>query len=168
MITDAPIQATIERAEQFDFNSYQLTPLASFVVKAKVLSKTDYMLGRESDLSPTDLALGWKKMSDEAVLNKIVITQSGRWYRWHVQDFPIPRSEIETQSANMHLIPATDAIEAMIKQVKQGQIIEMRGYLVRVDAKDGWHWQSSLTRSDNGAHACELVFVESFKISSGR
>ena len=105
MITDAPIQATIERAEQFDFNSYQLTPLASFVVKAKVLSKTDYMLGRESDLSPTDLALGWEKMSDEAVLNKIVITQSGRWYRWHVQDFPIPRSEIETQSANMHLIP---------------------------------------------------------------
>jgi hypothetical protein len=106
-------------------------------------------------------------MSDETVLNQIEITQSGRWYHWQVQDFPIPRTEIETQSANMHLIPASNAIESMIKQVKQGQIIEMRGYLVRVDAKDGWQWLSSLTRNDTGAHACELVFVESFNVSVG-
>jgi hypothetical protein len=106
-------------------------------------------------------------MSDEAVLNKIVITQSGRWYHWQVDDFPIPRIEIETQSANMHLIPASNAVESMIKKVKQGQIIDMRGYLVRVDAKDGWHWLSSLTRNDTGAHACELVFVESFNVSVG-
>lgn len=126
------------------------------------------MLGRESDLSPVDFALGWKNMSDEAVLDKIVITQSSRWYRWQAQDFPIPRIEIETQSANMHLIPATNTIEAMINQVKEGELIEMHGYLVRVDAKDGWHWQSSLTRNDIGAHACELVYVESFKILTER
>jgi hypothetical protein len=166
-ITDEPKQAIIVKAEHFDFKSYQITPLASFVIKAKVLSKNSYLLGRGSDLSPIDLALGWKNMSDEAVLNQIVITQSGRWYHWQVQDFPIPRIEIETQSANMHLIPASNAIESMIKQVKQGEIIEMRGYLVRVDAKDGWHWLSSLTRNDKGAHACELVFVESFNVSVG-
>jgi len=165
-ISEAPKQTTIERAEHFNFKHYQITPLARFVVKAKVLSKSNYRLGRESDLSPIDLALGWQKMSDESVLNKIVITQSNRWYHWHVQDFPISRNEIETQSANMHLIPSTNAVESMIEQVKQGEIIEMRGYLVRVDAKDGWHWQSSLTRNDIGAHACELVFVDSFNISS--
>lgn len=167
-VSDEPIQTTILSAEPFDFKSYQITPLASFVIKAKVLSKNSYLLGRESDLSPIDLALGWKNMSDEAVLNKVVITQSGRWYHWRVEDFPIPRSEIETQSANMHLIPATKTIEAMIKQVKQGQIIDMRGYLVRVDASDGWQWLSSLTRNDTGAHACELVFVESFNVSVGQ
>jgi hypothetical protein len=91
-------------------------------------------------------------MSDETVLNQIEITQSDRWYHWRVQDFPIPRSEIETQSANMHLIPASNAIESMIKQVKQGQIIEMRGYLVRVNAKDGWQWVSSFTRNDMPAN----------------
>jgi hypothetical protein len=166
-IIDEPKQTTIAKAEPFDFKNYQITPLASFVIKAKVLSKNGYLLGRESDLSPIDLALGWKNMSDETVLNQIEITQSGRWYHWQVQDFPIPRTEIETQSANMHLIPASNAIESMIKQVKQGQIIEMRGYLVRVDAKDGWQWLSSLTRNDTGAHACELVFVESFNVSVG-
>lgn len=135
MVTDAPKQTTIERVQHFEFKSYQITPLASFVIKAKILSINTYLLGRESDLSPIDLVLGWKNMSDEAVLNKIVITQSSRWYHWQVQDFPIPRSEIETQSANMHLIPATKAVESMIKQAKQGQIIEIQGYLVRVDAK---------------------------------
>ncbi|MDO7596360.1 MAG: hypothetical protein MUQ51_03065 [Pseudomonadota bacterium] len=164
-ISDEPKQTTIVKAESFDFKSYQITPLASFVIKAKVLSKNGYLMGRESDLSPIDLALGWKKMSDETVLNQIEITQSGRWYHWQVQDFPIPRTEIETQSANMHLIPASKAIESMIKQVKHGQIIDMRGYLVRVDSKDGWHWLSSLTRNDTGAHACELVFVQSFNVS---
>jgi hypothetical protein len=167
LVSDDPKQTAILAGKPFDFNSYQITPLASFVIKAKVLSKNSYLLGRESDLSPIDLALGWKKMSDEAVLNKIVITQSGRWYHWQVDDFPIQRIEIETQSANMHLIPASNAIESMIKQVKQGQIIDMRGYLVRVDAKDGWHWLSSLTRNDTGAHACELVFVESVNVSVG-
>jgi hypothetical protein len=167
LVSDDPKQTAILSAEPFDFKSYHITPLASFVIKAKVLSKNNYLLGRESDLSPIDLALGWKKMSDEAVLNKIVITQSGRWYHWQVDDFPIPRIEIETQSANMHLIPASNAVESMIKKVKQGQIIDMRGYLVRVDAKDGWHWLSSLTRNDTGAHACELVFVESFNVSVG-
>lgn len=167
LVSDDPKQTAILAGKPFDVKSYQITPLASFVIKAKVLSKNSYLLGRESDLSPIDLALGWKKMSDEAVLNQIVITQSGRWYHWQVDDFPIPRIEIETQSANMHLIPASNAIESMIKQVKQGQIIDMRGYLVRVDAKDGWHWLSSLTRNDTGAHACELVFVESFNVSVG-
>lgn len=167
LVSDDPKQTAILSAEPFDFKSYHITPLASFVIKAKVLSKNNYLLGRESDLSPIDLALGWKKMSDEAVLNKIVITQSGRWYHWQVDDFHIPRIEIETQSANMHLIPASNAVESMIKKVKQGQIIDMRGYLVRVDAKDGWHWLSSLTRNDTGAHACELVFVESFNVSVG-
>jgi hydrogenase maturation factor HypF (carbamoyltransferase family) len=73
-------------------------------------------------------------MSDEGGLNQIEITQSGRRYHWQVQNVPISRTEIETQSAHMHLIPATNTIESMIKQAKQGQIIEMRGCPVRVDA----------------------------------
>ena len=103
-------------------------------------------------------------MSDESVLDNIDISQSGRWYRWSTNNFPIPRREIETQSANMHLIPANDLVEDMIDQVKQGQIIRITGSSVRVDAKDGWHWQSSLTREDTGAHACELVYVTSFGV----
>jgi len=164
MVADPPRQEKLLNTTQIVLDNYLITLLAGFDIKAKVLSKAGYSLGRESDLSSVDLALGWQKMSDESVLDNIEISQSGRWYRWSTNNFPIPRREIETQSANMHLIPANDLVEDMIDQVKQGQIIRITGSLVRVDAKDGWHWQSSLTREDIGAHACELVYVTSFEV----
>ncbi len=129
-----------------------------------MLAREDYSLGRERDLSPVDFAFGWQYMSDETALDKIDISQSGRWYRWHVEEFPIPRQAIETQSANMHLIPADDLVEDLIDQAKQGQIVELSGYLICADADDGWYWQSSLTRNDTGAHACEVIYVERFQI----
>ena len=98
----------------------------------------------------------------ESVLDQMDIWQSNRWYRWHVDRFPIPREEIETHSANMHLIPANDWIETLIDRARKGDIVELSGRLVRVDGDDGWHWISSLSRSDRGNHSCELVWVEKF------
>ena len=161
---ESPVQQGLKQPDNFQFKGYQITPLAEFKIRAKVLSREAYSLGRESELSPVDFALGWGEMSDEAVLEKIDISQSGRWYRWRVQEFPIPRKTIETHSANMHLIPANDLVEDTIDLVKQGQVIELDGYLIRAEADDGWHWQSSLTRNDTGAHACELVYVESAQL----
>ncbi len=163
-VIEAPVQHNLKQAEKFRHKGYQITPLAEFQLKGKILSREDYSFGRESDLSPIDLALGWGTMSDEAILDKIDISQSGRWYRWRVQEFPIPRKAIETQSANMHMVPANDLVEDLLGMTKQGQIIELTGYLIRVDSDDGWHWQSSITRNDTGARACELIFVESFQI----
>lgn len=163
-VTEPPIQHELKQADSFSFKSYQITPLAEFQLKGKVLAREDYSLGRESDLSPVDFALGWQYMSDESVLDKIDISQSGRWYRWRAQEFPIPRRTIETQSANMHIIPANELVEDMIDLVKQGQIIELKGYLIRAEADDGWHWQSSLTRDDTGTRACELIYVESIQL----
>ena len=111
-----------------------------------------------------DLALGWGRMSDARVLADIDITQSGRWYRWRTDDFPIPRREIETHSANMHLIPANDRVEDELDDIDAGQIVELRGYLVGVEADDGWRWISSLSREDTGASACELVYVQRARI----
>src|SRR6185437_4176759 len=65
-----------------------------------------YRFDAGAALVPEDFALGWGRMSDSAVLQQIDITQSARFYYWSVRQFPIPRREIETHSANMHLIPA--------------------------------------------------------------
>lgn len=163
-VDKAPKQIAIDNAEPFEFSDYLITPLADFSLDAKVLSREDYMLGRESDLSPTDLALGWQHMSDETVLADIEISQSGRWYRWRTQALPIPRRAIETESANMHMVPADDNVAAMLDMVRPGQIISLQGQLIRAEGYDGWRWQSSLSRNDTGAHACELMFVTSLQI----
>jgi len=163
-VAEAPVQTDLQQAGSFQHKGFKITPLAEFKLQGKILSREDYSFGRESELSPIDLALGWGSMSDEAVLDKIDISQSGRWYRWQVKDFPIPRKAIETQSANMHMVPANDLVEDLLEASKQGQIIELSGYLVRVDADDGWSWQSSMTRNDTGAKACELILVQSFQV----
>jgi hypothetical protein len=156
---------TSRNQQAFRHNGYTITPLESFTIEARVLATKDYTFGREADLSPVDLALGWGAMSDEAILSKIDISQSNRFYYWQVQEFPIPRQEIETHSANMHMIPANTQIEKTLKSVRPGQVVKLSGYLIEAKSDDGWRWKSSLTRSDTGAGACEVIFVKSLSVS---
>jgi hypothetical protein len=103
-------------------------------------------------------------MSDESALETIRISQANRYFYWHVDEFPIPRMEIETHASNMHIIPADDRIESALKCARKGEIVCFSGYLIEVDTQDGWHWSSSLSRSDTGSGACGLVWVEAFQV----
>lgn len=139
---------------------YAIYPLQDFSIEARVLGREDYHLGREAELSPTDLALGWGPMDDPKVLADIRITQGNRWFYWHADTLPISRRELETHAANMHMIPADDAVARALAQVRAGEHVRLAGKLVRVEGDDGWRWVSSLTREDTGAGACELVWLE--------
>ncbi len=154
-----PFQTDPGSNKPFMFDNFIITPLADFEISARVLARESYYFGKESNLSPLDLVLGWGRMSDPEILEKISIRQSSRWYYWSTSSFPIPRREIETHSANMHMIPANEQVEEILDDVDQGQIIRLKGQLIRVDADDGWRWVSSLSREDTGARACELVYV---------
>jgi hypothetical protein len=161
---ELPQQASVSGRGKFTHNGHEITPLQSFEVSARVLGTAIYRTDREAKLSPVDLALGWGRMSDSEVLKHIRISQSGRFYFWSTDNFPIPRREIETFSANMHMIPANSQIEAALKAVRPGQLVTIRGYLIEARASDGWTWRSSLTRTDTGAGACELIWVEALSV----
>lgn len=161
---DPPVQNTIMESPSMLQGEYVITPLADFQVQAKVLGRKNYSWGRESDLSPVDLALGWGRMSDESILEHFDISQSGRWYYWRTDRLVIPRNEIQTSSANMHMIPASDEIAERLNDVKEGEIVQFSGKLVNVEAGDGWRWISSTTRNDRGNGSCEVVWVEDFEI----
>jgi len=156
-------QQTKTQASPFNHQGYQIIPLYDFGLQAKVLSKKSYR-DHLSDIGPIDIALGWNQMSDEAVLKDIHISQRGRWYYWKTPQFPIPRKNIETSSANMHLIHANDKVKAAIAKVKKGQIIELYGQLVKVKKQGRVVWKSSTTRNDTGGGACEVIYVRSFKV----
>lgn len=139
---------------------HTITPLEPFQLEARVLAREDYRFDRGAQVSPTDLALGWGPMADPQVLEQITISQGNRWYRWRVEQFPIPRREIELHSANMHLIPANESVADTLASIRPGQHIALSGQLVRVEGDDGFRWLSSLTREDTGEGACELIWVE--------
>ena len=163
LIEAAPLQEDTA-ASAFSFKGYTIEPLQDFQIEARVLAAETYRTDREAELSPVDLALGWGRMSDSAVLEEVRISQSGRFYYWHVNEFPIPREEIEQSSANMHMIPANGSIAQRLKAVRPGQTVRIDGWLVEAKASDGWHWRSSLTRKDTGSGACEVIFVRDLQV----
>ena len=161
---DPPVQKDLKSVGRLSHRGYSINLLADFHGKVRVLSREDYGFGRESELSPMDLVLGWGSMSDESITDRIKIRQFHRLYGWSVRRFPIPRREIETSSANVHLIPADAGVSQQMKRVKRGHLIELRGHLVEVVSPDGWRWKSSLTREDTGAHSCEVIWIERLEI----
>ena len=164
-VSEAPIQALLDTPNVVQHNGFNLTQVASFKLQAKVLAIEKYYADKGSSISPVDLALGWGPMSNESVLQEIEIRQSNRFYWWRTDDFPIPRRDIETNSANMHIIPATDRVADEVEQIRVGDLIELSGYLVNASSTtENWYWQSSLTRNDTGNGACELIWVQQLKI----
>jgi len=158
---DSPRQTDVPASlAPFRLQAATLKPLAGFSVEARVLSREDYSVGREADLSPTDLALGWGRMRDDDVLSRLDISQGGRFYsyRWEDQP-PLPPPEIVRSSANMHLIPANEAAAEALRRVRKDDRVRIDGWLVEAEATDGWRWRSSTTREDSGAGACEVIYV---------
>jgi hypothetical protein len=161
---EQPIQTNLSNNKEWQKDEFTIKALAGYKIKARVLSRNNFSIGRESKLSPVDLALGWRQMSDQAIIDKIKITQSNRWYHWETDAHPIPFSEITQNSANVHIIPGNELVENKLDDVYKGSLIEVNGYLVEVNAKDGWHWKSSLSRDDTGGESCELFWVEDLEI----
>src|SRR5262245_23512627 len=135
---DEPIQQDAYR-DSFEFKGYKMVPLASFAIRARVLSSENYRFDAGAKLSPIDLALGWRRMADPAIYRSLNITQSSRWYHysWSTQP-PIPVEEIVRSSANMHMIPANSAVENALEQAAEGDYIRIKGYLVEVFGANGW------------------------------
>ncbi len=150
---------------QYAYPGYEIVALEPFEIEARVLSRRDYRTGRESDLSLTDLALGWGPMARDDTLEYIEISQSNRWYHWRASALPIPRRDIESHSANMHMIAANPDVANKLSDVPTDARVHISGQLVEVRAPDGWKWRSSLTRHDTGDGACEVVWVESLRWS---
>jgi hypothetical protein len=164
LVTEAPIQVSVQPSG-FRIDDYQVTKKARFEIHARVLGTEAYYLHREADLSPIDLALGWGVMSDQSLLNQLDISQSGRWYRWRYDhSIPVSDQQIIASSGNMHMVPAGASVERSLKKLREGDIIILQGYLVDVDHESGWKWRTSMSRTDMGAGACEIVYVESITV----
>ncbi|MGI8435773.1 MAG: hypothetical protein ACR2NX_02560 [Chthoniobacterales bacterium] len=142
---------------------FQLQPLAGFSIEARVLHRKNYHFDTSAELAPTDLALGWGRMSDQVVLDRLQISQSMRFYWYEYRNPPpIPKDEIIRHSSNMHIIAATREIERECASLHEGELVRLEGELVEATGEGIRPWRSSLRRDDSGNGACELFFVQRF------
>lgn len=164
LVSESPVQKETS-AKPIKYKDVVLDPLAEYSLKARVLSTERYWIDKLAKVVPTDVALGWGVMSDTKVIEGLNIWQEGRFYfySWRGEP-PAEPSLITKSSANMHLIPSTTYVDQEIKKLRRGQIVGLRGYLVRVNYPDGTDARSSLAREDSGAGACEIMWVQSIEV----
>ncbi|MDR1010002.1 MAG: hypothetical protein LBM04_02550 [Opitutaceae bacterium] len=160
---DDPGQTAGDLPPPFVHNGYTITPLAHYAITAVVLARDRYRFDTMSGICPVDLGLGWGPMSDAERINLMDFYQSYRWMDWRVSaknksKLGLSPSEVNRHAANTHCIPADAAIKKTLLSVKRHDLVTLKGYLIRANNSKN-SFLSSLSRTDTGAGACEIVFV---------
>jgi hypothetical protein len=160
LISSEPEQTAEAEESPIDYGAFRLKPLAHFAVDGRLLHSKVYRYDRGAALVPVDLALGWGPMSDQSVLDRLTITQSMRFY-WYEYQLPPPIApdQIVSHSTNVHVIPATKEIAERCKSLRAGALVHLTGELVEATGPEIGTWRSSLSRTDTGNGACELMWV---------
>ncbi|MGD8590592.1 MAG: hypothetical protein PVG22_17350 [Chromatiales bacterium] len=150
-------------------------PLQRLVIKARLLSRNNISLGSWDHISPVDLGLGWRRMSDTRILQQLDCTQynapiggsrflscqahAGSDIRNWSRD---KQAELWRQLTHVHAIPATQQIEKLLSRLRPGQILALDGQLVEVqDNKRRTLLKSSTILGDRN---CEVMWVESVQL----
>ena len=164
-----PLQQDIAIADQFMMSipGYSLTAVSRFSMTSLVLAAREYDDDdRNSDISKMDLAVAWGSMSSADRADDLKVSQRDRFYTWrYARNTGLTRSEVQEQTANLHLIPGSDAVAQVLKGIEKGQVAQFSGFLVNASSDDGWMWKTSMRRDDTGDGACELFFVTSIEIA---
>jgi hypothetical protein len=168
LIASDPTQENLPGNEPaFDFRDFHLKPLARFALDARLLHSRVYRFDPGAPLVPIDLAVGWGPMSDQQVLDHIHISQSMRFFWYQYQNPPpIAKEEIISHATNIHIIPSTPELAAACKSLRCGAIVHLSGELVEATGPHIGTWRSSLSRTDTGNGACELLYLEEMEILS--
>lgn len=160
LVQNPPVQKPASAVSLPSVDGWHLSAVAEYRLRARVLGTKRYHSGFGSDLVPIDVAVGWGRMSDQAVLDQFKLSMSNRFFFYQWDEAPaIPPEEIMRSAANNHVIAANDAVRKTIRSLVPGHIVTMTGYLVNATGPGGEAWNSSLRRDDTGNGACEVFYV---------
>ena len=152
--------------------TYTLTPRAAYEIAGLVVSqhRGDALFNLYHQADPgniRDICVVWGETVTNGSYRKVKFS-SGEFtcsYSWSGAVTPVFRPE---KVSNNHLIPADRAIARRIGAIRVGDQIRMTGLLVDYTVtKDGQHVfarRTSLTRSDTGNGACEILYVTGLSV----
>lgn len=148
-----------------------IIPQADYKITAKVQSKhkISYWSDTAESLSKYDLALSWGELINSKYDKYISYSQTGRQYMFMYKDeCPLTGEYISEHSANTHIIAANNNILSGVKDIKEGDIVYLEGYLVNVfmnNKGNSYEWNTSLARNDNSYNSgCEILYVNKLMI----
>jgi len=175
-----PLQSEVDNNEPIKFSkdgfAYNLTPVAKYQIQALDVHRMDYRffsIYNSDSVFPVDLCLIWgENLKNKSYQNKnLSFSQDFRFclYKWRGETLFSP-----DLISNNHLIANDKKILSVVDKIKAGDQVSISGYLVDVEANkvgevsdydpNSFSLTSSLTRTDDGAGACEIIYIEDIKI----
>lgn len=152
-----------------------LLPVARFETRGRVLNIERFkpyqsLVNWIPGLRPAthDIGLGFGPMSDSANVGRFTFSHEGVNHGLRAL-FARPRDAMTQQEfdalapniTNVHVIPASDAVYAQLRRVKQGELVTLRGLLVNVRDAEGRIATTSTTAGDRD---CEIMWLEEIRI----
>jgi len=160
-----PLQVDLKDGGVVPLAGWTLKIRAHYEITARILGIERYRFDALASLIPEDLALGWGPMSDSRTLRRIDISQSNRFYYWREpKGGPLPPQAIIAHSANTHVIPADPLVARELGRLRPGETVTLSGDLVDAARADGTYIRTSLSRTDTGAGACEVMLVRDVEV----
>jgi hypothetical protein len=172
-----PLQEPYEPTETYQRKikngSVTITPVATYRIAGKVMSKRKYTHGWGSEVAPFDLALVWGMLTYPHVQKALSIEHDSTrmaWFRVKGSEPPVSMDYAMSHGSNNHIIPANETIrEACDRQVKVQDKILLEGYLVNVEGRNTEQkisMKTSLSRTDEGRGACEIIYVTRLQVGN--
>jgi len=178
--TNQPFQNEISNMEEIEFKKdgylWQLTPLYDYEINGLVVGRMNYQIfsiDKYTSLLPIDLGLIWgSNVAGKVYQDKrIKFKQDSRWcWVWWNGDAVFNLDEF----SNNHLLTKDKDLSNKVKKVNRGDQIMIKGKLVNIKAtpledneisgQNTITWMSSTTRKDDGAGACEIIYVEDIEV----
>lgn len=169
----SPVQApTHERPFEHDFRGgrYLVTPRAEYSLRGLIVTHNNvtaiddiYHSSRSVDVR--DICVVWGDTALSGAFRDVTYWSEPWTCNYQFRE-RIPDEFSEDELSNNHLLPADEKIARAISNTHIGDQVELDGMLVDyfpVGASEAVR-HSSLVRTDRGNGACEVVYVEQFRV----
>jgi hypothetical protein len=163
---------------EFEKDSYRytLSPVAKYTISGLVVSKKNYRLFsiyKTDSVFPYDICLIWGSNVQSGVFRDQAVrfSQDCRWcnVEWS-GNIVFDLKEL----SNNHVLINDPDIERTVKSLVAGDQVMITGKLVNVKAlltgkgstydAPSVEWRTSTRRTDQGAGACEIIYVENIQV----
>ena len=162
-----PIQMQTTRPS-FAYKGVLITPRAEYDITGVVFSTRRYHWNFVDDtykFLPEDLALGWGPLGDFKYKDILHIRQEHRFFKYRYRgEPPFPPNVLIANMSNNHIMPANDDMADKLRDIRPGDIVHMKGALIDVVEPGKGTISTSLIRTDTGAGACEILWLEALEV----
>jgi hypothetical protein len=156
-VTNSGIDYLIEPRYQYDLHG---------LVVSYAHHNGNYSLHRlwNDHINVADVCVVWGGNVNGSDLNRIKFWNGKFTCNFETGDAGVWKRFRQDQISNNHLLTDDSRMRRKIKQVRIGDQVRIRGWLVNYSNDEGFSRGTSTTRDDTGNGACETIYLQDFDI----